>query len=162
MSDPLDTIRSQIQSPANAIRWACLLEAVTPKAGNVFPGRRFHDLAFTDFVVAADIASKHLGNPKSVVSERMLSAAKETRSLTGTNVNLGIILLLGPLVAADESICVCESAQQNPSRRTDVTWSDAITTVLQHLTTVDGNNIFFDDSSGKCWRLGRSRRDGCE
>lgn len=146
MADPLASIRTLVHCPADAIRWACLLEATAPKAGNVYPGREFANLKHIDFVAAAEICANHIGDPKRAVSQRMLVAIQETVSLTKTNVNLGIVLLLGPLVAADEAIMSCESALRvskptEPIERNDVTWRDALTVVLKNLTLVDGENI---------------------
>ncbi len=102
-SNGLSTIRAQCLTAAPAIRWACVLEATAPKPGNVFPGQSFKDLAYVDFVMAADIAAGCLADPANVLSERVLNAARRTRDQIGTNVNLGILLMLGPLVDCDMS-----------------------------------------------------------
>ena len=101
MADPLASIRGQKTGVADAVRWACILEATAPKVGNVHPTQSFDDLTFTDFVTAANITAAALGASERPVARRMLDAVTETRRVTGTNVNLGIVLLLGPLVAAE-------------------------------------------------------------
>ncbi len=93
---PLDVIRWNIRSPADAVRWACILEATAPKAGNVHPGRSFPDLQYTDFVIAANIVAEQFASEGSLAA-RMHRAVVRSRERTGTNVNLGIVLLLGPL-----------------------------------------------------------------
>ena len=97
----LDLVRSRCERPSDAVRWACVLEAIAPKAGNVFPGNDFDDLCFGDFVQAAEIAASAFGDPSLSFSQRVLSVCRNVREAIGTNVNLGIMLLLGPLVEAD-------------------------------------------------------------
>lgn len=103
MADPLDYFRRLCETPGDAVRWSCVLEATAPKAGNVFPGCEFKDLSYSDFVTAAEIAAKHLVDNSCSFPQRILDCVRETRSTIGTNVNLGILLLLGPLVAADQN-----------------------------------------------------------
>ena len=150
MTDPIESIRSICSGPPEAVRWACLLEATSPKAGNVYPGQAFTDLAYVDFVAAAEIASKQLGNPKLKISQRMLSAVDETYSLTKTNVNLGIILLLGPLVAADENMI-----KQAKSPRDDFAWKESIAAALDRFDNDDGRTIFEAISNAAAGGLGK-------
>lgn len=137
MADPLDSLRCLIHRPSDAVRWACLLEAMAPKAGNVYPGRTFSNLAYVDFVAAAEITAKRIGRSKRPMSERMLRAVEQTVALTKTNVNLGIVLLLGPLVAADEVLI-----ERGRVERTDQDWASAIAEVLNGFSGVDGQNIY--------------------
>lgn len=79
---------------------ACLLEVTAPKPGNVHRGADFEDLSFGDFVVAATM----IGPPMEAavnqrVGQTVLTAVEATRTASGTNVNLGMILLLAPLAA---------------------------------------------------------------
>ncbi|WP_372720693.1 triphosphoribosyl-dephospho-CoA synthase [Novipirellula sp.] len=96
-ADPLDTLRFQVRSVGDAVRWACVLEATAPKAGNVFPGRSFGNLHFGDFIVAAEIAAEAFAMPGRHFSESVLGAVRQTRLSIGSNVNLGILLLIGPI-----------------------------------------------------------------
>lgn len=137
MADPLDLLRSQIHSPADAVRWACLLEATAPKPGNVYPGRSFRDLEYQDFVAAAEIAASAFSQTDLPISQRMLSAVDSVVTQSGTNVNLGIVLLLGPLVAADESM-----TSDKVGHREEQHWAAAIAKVLSEFDGADGKNIF--------------------
>jgi triphosphoribosyl-dephospho-CoA synthase len=137
MPDPLDSLRCLVHSPADAVRWACILEATAPKAGNVHPGRSFGDLEYIDFVTAAEIASKSLGSVNERISERMLRAVDESMVAAKTNVNLGIVLLLGPLVGADELL-----DRNLDFQRTSHAWGSAIKDVLRGFDGVDGQIIF--------------------
>jgi triphosphoribosyl-dephospho-CoA synthase len=75
-----------------------LLEVTAPKPGNVHRGADFEDLTYVDFLLAAQAISPILAtaNERSL-GESILDAVHATRAVTGTNVNLGIILLLAPL-----------------------------------------------------------------
>ena len=97
MIDPLQAIQSQCNTIADSIRWACILEATAPKAGNVFPGRSFDDLNYLHFVQAAEVASESLTQFDQSLGQRILDCIQRCRNLTGTNVNLGIVLLMAPL-----------------------------------------------------------------
>tara|TARA_R110002049_G_scaffold47902_1_gene138382 strand:+ start:75701 stop:76549 length:849 start_codon:yes stop_codon:yes gene_type:complete len=99
MVDPLSVIRNQIGGTADAIRWACILEATAPKAGNVHPSQSFGDLSYADFITAANVTAQALTRTDLSIAKRMFAAVQQSRQATGTNVNLGIVLLLGPLVA---------------------------------------------------------------
>ncbi|TWU55314.1 triphosphoribosyl-dephospho-CoA synthase [Rubripirellula reticaptiva] len=128
MADPIATLRSSIRSPSDAIRWACVLEATAPKAGNVYPSQSFADLTHVHFVTAAEITATHLGRSADRISAAMLSAVQATREATGTNVNLGIVLLLGPLVAAEQLV--------------GGSWQSRIAKMLASLDSLDGGNIY--------------------
>ena len=135
--DPLNLLRNVIDSPTDAIRWACLLEATAPKPGNVYPGCSFEDLEYHDFVVAAEIASKAFSQTRQPISKRMLSAVDSAVAQSRTNVNLGIVLLLGPLVSADETM-----ASDSTRARDPVNWAESVAEVLDRFDGVDGQNIF--------------------
>jgi triphosphoribosyl-dephospho-CoA synthase len=67
----------------------------------------------------------------------MLAAISETASKLGTNVNLGIVLLLGPLVAADRVL-----SADTTSNRTKNAWMESITRQLADMDDRDGQNVF--------------------
>jgi triphosphoribosyl-dephospho-CoA synthase len=86
---------------AAAAQLACLLEVCAPKPGNVSPGRHFGDLRFEDFLASAAA----IGDPLSGAGSRPLGdtvkrAVEATARWAGSNVNLGIVLLLAPLARA--------------------------------------------------------------
>jgi len=90
---------------AAAIRAACLAEASAAKVGNVHPGASFADLRFEHFQIAADIAAVTLTDWDRTVGARILRCVDQTVAATGTNVNLGIALLIGPLAEARRRDC---------------------------------------------------------
>jgi triphosphoribosyl-dephospho-CoA synthase len=78
---------------------ACLLEASAPKPGNVSPGQPFADMRYEDFLASA-VA---IGEPLAGAADRPLGATirlavEATARWTGVNTNLGIVLLLAPLI----------------------------------------------------------------
>ncbi len=86
---------------AAAGQLACLLEVSAPKPGNVSPERHFHDTRYEDFLASAVAIGPALG----AAGERPLgatirAAVDATLRWTGSNTNLGIVLLLAPLARA--------------------------------------------------------------
>ncbi len=147
MPDPLQAFRHLCTSPSAAINWACTLEATAPKAGNVFPGRSFADLSYGDFIAAAELTSHCFNHRAKRISERMLNSIIKVRDQQGTNVNLGIVLLLGPLVAADEAFHstlipteTCVPAHSQITKLAD--WIDPVSKTLDQLDGTDGSRIY--------------------
>ena len=86
---------------AAAAQLACLLEVSAPKPGTVSPERHFHDTRYEDFLASA-VA---IGPALRAAGERPLGATiraaiEATWRWTGSNTNLGIMLLLAPLARA--------------------------------------------------------------
>ena len=77
---------------------ACLLEVSAPKPGNVHRGADFDDTTFLDFAASAiaigPVLDRAVTQP---VGQTIREAVSATREVSGTNTNLGIILLLVPL-----------------------------------------------------------------
>jgi triphosphoribosyl-dephospho-CoA synthase len=79
---------------------ACIWEATARKPGNVHRYRDFDDSAYPDFLLsAAAIAPAMTTACQRRVGATILEAVRATRRVTGTNTNLGIVLLLAPLAA---------------------------------------------------------------
>jgi triphosphoribosyl-dephospho-CoA synthase len=93
-----------MKSPKDLARLAqraCIWEVCASKPGNVTRQQDFSDTSITDFLMSAvavgDAFEKaaHLA-----VGEIVLQAIADTRQLVRANTNLGIVLLLAPLVKA--------------------------------------------------------------
>lgn len=81
---------------------ACLLEVTAPKLGNVHRAADFEDMTFLDFqisAVAIGPAMEHAAQRG--VGRTARDAIVATRELVTVNTNLGTVLLLAPLAAAD-------------------------------------------------------------
>ena len=97
-------------------RWiqaACLLECLSPKAGNVHPGARFENLAVDDFLYSAGLVAPILAEShQRGVSQTILESVSVTSREVGQNTNLGIVLLLAPLAAVPLSVSIREGIAQ--------------------------------------------------
>jgi triphosphoribosyl-dephospho-CoA synthase len=83
---------------------ACLLEVSAAKPGNVHRGADFEDLTFCDFVVSAELLGQALDRRRPrELGKLIFDAVSATAALVGTNTNLGIALLICPLVLAADS-----------------------------------------------------------
>ena len=79
------------------IRCACILEVTARKPGNVHPEAAFPDLCHDDFVNAARVVSPILAKSRERgVGRTILDGVCATRETTGSNANLGILLLIAP------------------------------------------------------------------
>jgi len=87
-------------SLAEQIELACLLEATARKPGNVHPAAAFDNLCYDDFVTAAAVSAPLLARTHECgIGRAVFDAVSATCAATGTNVNLGMCLLLAPLAA---------------------------------------------------------------
>jgi triphosphoribosyl-dephospho-CoA synthase len=79
---------------------ACIWEATARKPGNVHRYRDFADSSYPDFLLsAAAIAPVMTTACQRRVGAVILDAVQATFRVSGTNTNLGIVLLLAPLAA---------------------------------------------------------------
>lgn len=105
-STPWRWLASSAVCKADAVRLACVLEATAPKVGNVHPAARYDNLCFSDFVTAADRTADAFSEIEQArqlgrIGDAIFAAVTASVSATKTNVNLGIVLLLGPLLATE-------------------------------------------------------------
>jgi triphosphoribosyl-dephospho-CoA synthase len=109
------------------VETACLLEASSPKAGNVHPGASFDDMSFTDFVLSSVAVGPVFDDaPSRGVGPTVLAAVRRRCEIVRVNTNLGIILLAAPLAAVDR----------------DVALRDGIGDVLDGLTVADAVAVY--------------------
>ncbi len=120
----------QSLSLADRVRWSCALEAIAPKLGNVHPSASFPDLSASDFLVAGNLLAKAIECDE-IVGQQILNAVSAARQTLRSNANLGICLLIVPLVAA-ERLKVAER----------LTWQTAIDQVLAQLTAEDSRAVY--------------------
>lgn len=81
---------------------ACLAELDALKPGNVHRFAEGHGLRVADFEASARAAAPAIVQPGAPLGTRILEAVEATRTVVGTNTNLGILLLCAPLAAAAE------------------------------------------------------------
>ena len=85
-----------------AIKFAGILEASAPKAGNVHPGRGFDDMYFGHFVAAAECIATEISKnvDHDSVGQLVLRCVRTITKQVGVNTSLGTILLVAPIAKA--------------------------------------------------------------
>ncbi len=121
------------------IALACVWEATARKLGNVHPKADFCGTTYLDFVVSAVAISESLGSTAiGSVGESILQAIRATRLVTRSNTNLGIVLLLAPLVKAADGITPYNFANdEGDAELTQSTLHNQLRVVLKTLTVRD-------------------------
>lgn len=109
------------------VRLTCVMEATARKPGNVHPQASFEDLCYEDFVKAAGRIAPFLAMTRRLgIGRAVFSTVDVTRAAAGSNVNLGIVLLLAPLTAVPP----------------EQTLADGIGEVLNGLTQRDAQLVY--------------------
>jgi triphosphoribosyl-dephospho-CoA synthase len=80
------------------IALACLWESTARKVGNVHPSASFADMEYFDFVKSALALQEAWREPAANLGERIAQGVAASRAAVGKNTNLGIVLLLAPLL----------------------------------------------------------------
>ena len=112
---------------------ACILEVTAPKPGNVHRGADFEDVTFSDFLISAVAIGEVFDRADLSIGQSVLQAVKQTEAFVGTNTNLGIVLLLAPLVVAAR-----EAAEREQKQLT----SELVDECLGAVTSGDGRMVF--------------------
>ncbi len=127
-------------SIGNCATLACLWEALAPKPGNVHRGADFEDLTFADFATSAAVVGPIVERASlSGVGQTVRDAVEATQQAVGTNTNLGILLLITPLAAADR----------------DVSLRDGIKLVLKGLDSIDTREVYSAIRTAQAGGLGK-------
>jgi triphosphoribosyl-dephospho-CoA synthase len=117
---------------------ACLLEVSAPKPGNVYPGHHFADARYEDFLASA-VA---IGGPLAGAGTRPLGATirlaiEATANWTGSNTNLGLVLVLAPLARA-----AALAPTSHEARATSHELRDSLRLVLDTTTVGDARDTY--------------------
>jgi triphosphoribosyl-dephospho-CoA synthase len=80
------------------ISLACLWEATGRKLGNVHPGASFADMEYFDFVRSGLALGQAWLQPRPGLGERIVQGVAATKAAVDKNTNLGIVLLMAPLL----------------------------------------------------------------
>ncbi len=143
-----------------AIFVACILEAATPKLGNVHPDASFDDMSFRDFVDSSRVIAEHLSAVGASIGQRCDSAARAMRAATNTNPHLGTILLLAPLATAHEQL---KSLSLSTAARFDLSdFRQATENALRSLSAKDSQDVYSAIRSAKPGGLGKSDQHDVE
>lgn len=118
---------------------ACCLDVAVLKPGNVSLGRPGHRMAARDFLVSARAAEVAMTAPGRRVGTRIEDAVLATWEAVGCNTNLGIVLLLAPLLVASESL----AEEPGPQGRLDAqALRAALARTLHGLDRSDARSAF--------------------
>lgn len=116
---------------------ACVWEATARKVGNVHPGASFADTRYLDFVLSAGAVLPSLSRaPQYPLGHIVHDAVWWTRSVTRTNCNLGMILLLGPLASSVLELGAAADLYDRALYRADVNRQ------LQKLSVKDTQDVY--------------------
>lgn len=85
---------------AEQVRLLCVAEVMAFKPGNVSIASDGHGMCANDFIASAAAVAAVIAAPALNVGQRIFRAVEATRAAVGCNTNLGIILLIAPLVEA--------------------------------------------------------------
>lgn len=85
-----------------AFMWACLLDVMVGKPGNVSLQSAGHGMTAALFIGSAKASGPAIAAPGETVGNRIERAVRLTRAVAHCNTNLGILLLCAPLAAALE------------------------------------------------------------
>lgn len=121
---------------------ACALELEALKPGNVHVHAAGHGMSVADFRAAAAAAAPPLCRRGSPVGRRIREAVAASRAAVPANINLGIILLAAPLLAAAE-------AGKGPL-------AARVASVLRGLTLADAEDAFVAIRDANPGGLGRA------
>ncbi len=114
---------------AQLAQFACICEACAPKPGNVNRAHDFSDASLEDFLISAVAVGPALESAHTAsVGQTVWQATADTRRTVRSNTNLGLILLLAPLVKA--SLSASSASEPAQIRR-------SLGAVLKSLTAAD-------------------------
>lgn len=100
----MDTIDRRLALGRDAFLWACGLDVVVRKPGNVSRASPGHGMTADTFLASARAAAGPLFERGRPVGERIEAGVAASWAAVGCNTNLGIVLLCAPLAAALERL----------------------------------------------------------
>jgi triphosphoribosyl-dephospho-CoA synthase len=104
---------------ANRVQLACLLEVSAAKPGNITPAHDFGDTTYADMVRSAlalgPVFARRQARTRGL-GELIGDGVRATADVTGANTNLGIVLVLAPLVRAEATRRADESLRSSAER----------------------------------------------
>jgi triphosphoribosyl-dephospho-CoA synthase len=121
---------------------ACIREACAPKPGNVNRAHDFSDTSLDDFLLSAVAIGQAFENAAQAgIGQMVLQATVETRRWVKTNTNLGLILLLAPLVKTCSSLSEIGRAG-NSLKMDPVIFRRHLSIILNSLTVEDARHAY--------------------
>lgn len=115
-----------------AYLWACALDVVVRKPGNVSAASAGHGMHAGQFITSAEVSADALFASGAAVGTRIEGAVAATRAAVECNTNLGIVLLCAPLAAAAEGATALTVTELRARLRA----------TLAHLTLADAHAAY--------------------
>ena len=84
------------------IRFVCDIEMESLKPGNVHKYSKSHDMTTKDFFRSSLIVSKYLSQNNLSLGKKIINTVMQIQKKIKKNTNLGIILMLAPIVVVVE------------------------------------------------------------
>lgn len=94
----------------------CQLDVQSLKPGNISVYSGGKDLSVDDFLNSAEASAEPITDPKSSLGLRILNAVSATQSAVGTNTNLGMVMLMAPLIQAKLEMLEAEDIKEALSK----------------------------------------------
>ncbi len=116
-----------------AFLWACTLDVMVAKPGNVSIHSAGHGMTADLFLASARASAPAIAHAGSGVGSRIEAAVRRTRAVAQCNTNLGILLLCAPLTAALEHA---------PQQLTTAALRHALAHVLDRLDVADAEAAY--------------------
>lgn len=116
-----------------AFLWACTLDVMVAKPGNVSIHSAGHGMTADLFLASARASAPAIAHADSGVGSRIEAAVRRTRAVAQCNTNLGILLLCAPLAAALEHA---------PQQLTTAALRHALAHVLDRLDVADAEAAY--------------------
>jgi triphosphoribosyl-dephospho-CoA synthase len=127
-----------------AVRRACELDVEALKPGNISVDSPAYGMTAADFIVSANAMAEPITRPGLGVGERIYYSIAATQRVVNCNTNLGIVLLLAPIIMA------AEFATDNGAP-----FEQNLTDVLNRLTLADADWAYRAIRLAKPGGLGR-------
>jgi len=122
-----DELREELN---NLYLHVCQLDVQSLKPGNISVYSNSKDLSVDDFLNSAKVSAAAITDPKSTLGLRILNATSATQAAVGTNTNLGMVLLMAPIVQSKLEMLEGEDIRE------------AITRILEATTVQDAVEVY--------------------
>jgi triphosphoribosyl-dephospho-CoA synthase len=127
---------------SQAAELACVMEVLSPKPGNVSPGKPFKYLNEMTFVASAVGLAEAFGEAGAPVGKLVERAVRAAGRLVRRNANLGMILLLAPLVRAANDVLTAGGPCPRGRGTSAASLHRAVELVLAGLGENDSSSIY--------------------
>ena len=141
----MDDLTSRCAALAKLYRHACWVDIHALKPGNTGIHSMNPSPSVQEFLYSAEVSAPPLTAPGLTLGARILQAVQATQTMVGTNTNLGIILLIAPMV------------QASLNKETVSGYADLLAEVLLRSTVEDARDVYEAIRTAKPGGLGHKK-----